>query len=105
MDPTRPLDTSNPLPDPGGAAAIRQVRGARPVVGNSEQPPQKEAVVAAESLGDTRRSLEVARSQVGELDGRIVDEVRLQVESGSYTVDAQAVADGIISAAEAYGQV
>ncbi len=99
MDPTRPLDVRSPLADPAGAAAVRGVEPARPVASGRDQAEPSEALVASQSLTDTRRALEVGHSAVAELDSSIVSEVAAALADGSYKVDSGAIADALLAEA------
>lgn len=97
MDPTRPV-SSKPIPEPGA----RNVARTRKVPHATAQPTSGAAAAeVAASVGGAHKALEVGHAAASKEDSVTLSALRESFQNGSYTVDADALADRILD--DAFG--
>ena len=98
MDPTRPVD-SKPVTKVGAKAI-----GQSSKVTDATHPGDegKGATQLADTLGDASKAIETAKAETKRIDAARLAGIRDSLASGSYEVDADALADRILD--DAFGE-
>ncbi|MCB9728882.1 MAG: flagellar biosynthesis anti-sigma factor FlgM [Deltaproteobacteria bacterium] len=94
MDTTRPLDNAIPSKGAGAPTVTRVVPAgdASSAQARNNAPP----ATVARSIDVARQLLDTGKIEIRQLDQHHVDELKAAVASGSYQVDAEALADRLL---------